>query len=221
MRGCELNSCDRKLKQNDIIMSSNRTISSVNWNGNSVCMQFDGDVEQKWLELVWTNRGIVVWWIHQAAKLKMLLMTCTYLIKKLLDYRSTEAFVVHGLFFGCRCCWCCRYRFHWMGFHVLRPHSLLYCELVPAVICSLGILHALNHPRNVNYPTACEDPKPLSPIHADARSVDMLSLMNRTPVCYRRFFSHHEIDAPINTIDTTKWMCWEEKEKNRIFISLI
>ena len=52
MRGCELNSSDRKLKQNDIIMSGNRTISSVNWNGNSVCMQFDGEVEQKWLELV-------------------------------------------------------------------------------------------------------------------------------------------------------------------------
>lgn len=47
MRGCELNSSDRKFKQNDIIMSSSSTISSVNWNGNSVYMQFDVEVEQK------------------------------------------------------------------------------------------------------------------------------------------------------------------------------
>lgn len=68
MRGCELNSSDRKLEQNDIIMSSNRTISSVNWNGNSVCMQFDGEVEQKWPELVWTNTRIVTGGIHQGPK---------------------------------------------------------------------------------------------------------------------------------------------------------
>ena len=145
----------------------------------------------------------------------MLLMTCTYLIKKLLDYRSTGAFVVHGLFFGChyRCCYRCH--FHCISFHAPRPHWRPYCESVSAVICLSSILHALNHPQNVNYPTACEDPKPLSPIHADAQSVDMLSLMNRTPICYRHFFFAPEIDAPINTIDTTMQ---RREEKNRIFI---
>lgn len=142
-------------------------------------------------------------------------MTCTYLIKKLLGYRSTGAFVVHGLFFGCHCRCCCRCHFHCISFRAPRPHCLPYCESVSAVICLLGILHALNHPQNVNYPTACEDPKPLSPTHADARSVDMLSLMNRTPVCYRYFCSPTEIDAPINTIDTARGERAEKRERKK------
>lgn len=122
---------------------------------------------------------------------------CTYLIAKLLDFRSTRASVVHSWFSGCYLhCWV-----HTLSLQLHSPRNYCYwycwcccrcccCYYCCCCYCSASrsamkrwpsILHASNHCQNVNYPIACVDPQPSSPNRADAQSLDMLSLMNRTP----------------------------------------
>lgn len=155
---------------------------------------------ERWIKVNGMFVYSCVWANEFWAKTKMAkdaLSDGTYLITKLLDYRSTGAFVVQRSFSGCylHCCmrflslqlhcprnYCCCY-YYWYRYYRYCC-CCCYCYYSAsrsAVKRWSSIWFASNHCQNVNYPIACVAPKPLSPSRAGAQSPDTLALMNRTP----------------------------------------